>query len=67
MNEDKSNGLTQGLLQLNEIMSQVVEAAAGYRTQLETAGFSPVAAEEMAIEYHSQLIQLVTMPREGKK
>ena len=35
----------------------IVEAVSGYRARLEEAGFSPTAAELMAVQYHWTILQ----------
>ena len=47
---------TESLLKMSETMGQFVELVAGYRQQLEQAGFSPNAAELMASDYHRGLV-----------
>lgn len=39
------------------ICEPMAEAAAGYRAKLEAAGFSPTAAEAMAVDFHRTLLQ----------
>ncbi len=48
--------LAAALVQFNEGMTPVIEAAAGYRNRLEVAGFSPSMAEWMAVDYHRHLL-----------
>ena len=44
------------LIALIEGLGQMVEAVAGYRKKCEEAGFSPTAAEAMAVEMHRHLL-----------
>ena len=43
-------------LDLADQIGRLAEMAAGYREQCEAAGFSPTAAEQMAVQLHQQLI-----------
>jgi hypothetical protein len=43
-------------LGLQELLGPMVDAVAGHRAKLEAAGFSPTAAEMMAIDFHRGLI-----------
>lgn len=47
-----------GLTQMGDYMAMLAEAAAGYRATLESKGFSPTAAEQCAVTYHSHLMAL---------
>ena len=49
-------GMSEALLLVADMMEGVIAATAGYRAQLETAGFSPTAAEAMAMSYHEALL-----------
>lgn len=51
--------LSAALLELSALGVQLQEAAVGYRRQCEEQGFSPSAAEAMAVEYHTQLIRML--------
>lgn len=42
-----------------DAMAQMIETVVGYRTKCEEAGFSPTAAEVMAMEFHTAMIQQV--------
>lgn len=53
---------SSGLLSITEMMGQVAEQTQGYRAQLEQLGFSPTAAELMAIEFHRTMLGLVLPP-----
>lgn len=47
------------LAQVSDAMTAVVEAATGHRAKLETAGFSPTAAEHGAVSYHDALLRII--------
>jgi hypothetical protein len=51
--------MSAGLLAISEMMAQVAEQAQGYRAGLEALGFSPTAAEVMAIEFHKTMLAIV--------
>jgi hypothetical protein len=51
--------LTNMLTQMSETMEVVNEAAAGYRANLEARGYSPTAAEVLAVEYHRSLVRML--------
>lgn len=55
----QSELVSRALLELGESVAQVQEAVVGYRAQCEARGFSPTAAEAMALEYHSELMRLL--------
>lgn len=57
-NVDASTGdnVRAGLMALTDVWGPVAEATAGYRAQLEGAGFSNEAAETMAVDFHRELI-----------
>ena len=42
----------QELADLMDGIAGVAEAVAGFRAQMEAAGFSPTAAEMMAVDFH---------------
>ena len=48
--------IAQGVAQLRECMAPIDEAVTGYRQQLQEAGWSPTAAEQMAVEFHRMLM-----------
>ena len=50
----------QALMEMLEVTSQFVEAAAGHRKVCEDAGFSPTAAEQMAVEFYRVLMSMST-------
>lgn len=43
-----------------ETITQVVDMTAGYRARCEAAGFSPSAAENMAMDFHQYIMTLIT-------
>jgi len=45
--------LTEALVNMSQLIGPMLEASCGYRQQAEAAGFSPTAAEEMAVRYHA--------------
>jgi len=47
-------------MEMLEVTSQFVEAAAGHRKVCEDAGFSPTAAEQMAVEFYRVLMSMST-------
>ena len=47
---------TNPWLAMADTMTSLIEACAGYKAKCEAAGFSPTAAEHMALEYHNMLI-----------
>jgi hypothetical protein len=51
--------LASALVGLTQSIGPMLEAAAGYRQQCEQAGFSPAAAEQMAVEYHRTLLTFI--------
>ena len=53
-----SRQLDEALLEIRETTSSLAAACAGYRAQLEAAGFSPTASEVMAMKYHDILLNI---------
>lgn len=53
------NAMTKALLDLGEMMAAVPEAVAGYRAQLQEAGFNETASEMMAVQYHQHIIAML--------
>lgn len=51
--------MIQAFAEMSEMMQVVVEAAVGYRARCEANGFSPTAAEAMAMEYHGYLMRMM--------
>lgn len=49
--------LAGSLASLSEYLGPVLEAVKGYRAQAMASDFSPMAAEEMALEYHRLLFE----------
>lgn len=55
-----TNPMVDAMMQLTEMLAPMGEAVDGYRADLERRGYSPTAAESMAMEFHSYLMtQLV--------
>jgi hypothetical protein len=48
--------IAQAVAQLREVLAPIDEAAAGYRKQLEEQGWSPTAAETMALSFHTMIL-----------
>lgn len=48
-----------GLLAVADGLTQIIELAAGHRNRALAAGFSNEAAEEMAVEVHRKLVDLI--------
>jgi hypothetical protein len=46
-----------------DTIAQIVETVTGYRSQCEAAGFSPAAAEAMAIDFHQAFIASIFTPK----
>lgn len=51
-----ANQLAEAIALINQMIAPVDEAALGYRRTLEEQGWSPTAAEEMALNYHGLLM-----------
>ncbi len=51
--------LTEGLMQIREVTAPILEATDGYRQACIEHGYSPTAAEQMAMDYHRQLVATV--------
>lgn len=56
--------LAETLAQLHAQLTPLIEAVAGHRAALETAGFSPTAAEAMAVAFHAALMQHIANARQ---
>jgi hypothetical protein len=56
MTAAKTTAMAEAFITIQETMATIAAACAGYRAQLEAAGFSPTAAEMMAMKYHDVLI-----------
>lgn len=54
--DNTARQMSAALIEIGERMAQVVEATEGYRKQCEERGFSPTAAEQMALSYHHLLL-----------
>ena len=48
------------IAQMRDILAPIDEAVLGYRKQLEEEGWSPTAAETMALEFHRMLMANAT-------
>jgi hypothetical protein len=61
----------KGLAVFREIVAPIDETVLGYRRQLEAAGWSPTAAEQMALSLHgvlmAQLVAGLTSPQIGEQ
>lgn len=53
---DLSQQLATALLEMTSMFKPIGEAVDGYRADLENRGYSPTAAEAMAMEFHSYLM-----------
>lgn len=49
----------QELAIANALAEPILEAVAGYRAKAAEAGFTPVAAEQMSVDYHAGLLRLM--------
>ncbi len=45
-------------MNLNDTLDGIIAAVAGYRTKATAAGFSDAAAEQMALDYHRELVRI---------
>lgn len=55
------------LAALHEGLNEILDLVVAYRTACEGRGFSPSAAEAMALEYHRMLLaQAMRRPADGK-
>lgn len=52
-------GMSAALLEVMGMVGQVTEAVDGYRAQCVEHGYSPTAAEAMAMDLHRELIRAV--------
>ena len=50
----------EGLMMMAELMMTIAETVKGYRVQLEGMGFSPLGAEQMAIQFHQHILTTVS-------
>lgn len=55
--------LAEALADLRERLAPLDEAALGYRRQLEEQGWSPTAAEQMALAFHTILLGYLRAPK----
>ena len=58
MTAAKLNPVADAFIAIQETMATIAAACAGYRAQLEAAGFSPTASEVMAMKYHEILLNI---------
>lgn len=56
---DFANQLAEAIAKFNQMIAPIDEASVGYRHRLEEQGWSPTAAEAMALNYHSQLMNQI--------
>jgi len=57
-----STALTQmleAISQLNDFLTPMLEAAIGHKAKCEAVGFSPAAAEQMAVEYYRMMVDVI--------
>lgn len=59
---DAVQQLTEALVLVQEVTAPVLEATDGYRQACLDHGYSPTAAEQMAVDYHRQLVMTVMRP-----
>lgn len=45
-------------MNLNDTLDGIIAAVAGYRAKATAAGFSDAAAEQMAVDYHRELVRI---------
>lgn len=57
MTRNAGDEFAAALLQVGELLTTVLQATEGYRKQCEERGFSPTAAEQMALAYHDLLVR----------
>lgn len=63
--EDRAHAFAQGLASDRELLAPLDEAAIGYRTQLVADGWSPEAAENMALAFYGTQLNMLTNTIEG--
>lgn len=51
--------LAEGIAKIREALAPIDEATLGYKRQLEEQGWSPTAAEKMALAFHAMLLSYV--------
>lgn len=57
--DEMANHLAEAIAGIKQVLAPIDEATIGYRKQLEEAGWSPTAAEHMALEFHRMLMSSV--------
>ena len=60
-----STSTAEAMAQVMDQVQQFEEAARGYRATLERQGWSPTAAEAMALQLHAGLVASAFTPRRG--
>lgn len=66
MSKPDVRAVTEGLLALSELMAPMGDAVDGYRADLERRGYSPTAAETMALDFHRYLLAALLQGQQGK-
>ena len=56
---DPQQMLAEALLKMNDMLAPVREAIDGYRADLIRNGYSPEAAESMAVSYHNYFFAML--------
>ena len=59
---DPQQALVEALLTMAELLVPVREAVDGYRSDLIRNGYSPEAAESMAVGYHNYFFAMLAIP-----
>ena len=62
-----TNPMVDAMLELAEMMAPMGDAVDGYRADLERRGYSPTAAESMAMEFHHYLMAQLIAGIKGAK
>ena len=57
--DESLHALAEGLAQWRERLAPLDEATLGYRAQLESNGWSPAAAEQMAVSFYATQIHML--------
>lgn len=55
---DDEQSYADKVMGLNEMLDGVISAVSGYRAKATAAGFSDAAAEQMALDYHRELVRI---------
>ncbi len=65
--QDRTNFISSTAELVDAICIPVLEAMTGYRNQCEALGFSPTAAEQMAVSMHTLMLHvMMTVPNNDK-